>query len=107
MFNILTPNELKEALDEDKELHLLDVREDSELAEAQITCSQFHHIPLGELAERHQELPADKNIAVVCRSGGRSSKACEYLIGKKYKVANVEGGMLAWAKDIDPTLKVK
>lgn len=54
-------------------------------------------VPLGELGDRHTELPRDRRIAVICRSGGRSARAVEALVGAGYDAVNVAGGMRAWA----------
>jgi adenylyltransferase/sulfurtransferase len=66
-------------------------------------------IPLDELEDRTAHLPADRDrpIAVYCRSGGRSAKACRILTGLGYTdVLNVKGGVLAWQREIDPSLGV-
>ena len=55
------------------------------------------HIPLCELASRLDEPPeTDDTVAIVCRSGGRSSRAVAWLTQQGFDVANVEGGMRAW-----------
>ena len=51
------------------------------------------------------ELPRDREIVVTCRSGGRSAKAAAALAELGFdKLYNLEGGILAWAKEIDPSL---
>lgn len=70
------------------------------------------HIPLGELPSRIGELPeTDDAVAIVCRSGGRSARAVQWLAQQGYDVVNVEGGMLEWqragkqlASGTDPTI---
>jgi rhodanese-related sulfurtransferase len=70
------------------------------------------HIPLGELPSRIGELPeTDDAVAIVCRSGGRSARAVQWLAQQGYDVVNVEGGMLEWhrtgkqlAGDGNPTI---
>ena len=42
------------------------------------------------------ELDRNNETVVVCRSGGRSGRACEYLTAMGYKVINMSGGMLEW-----------
>jgi rhodanese-related sulfurtransferase len=54
------------------------------------------HIPLDQLSARHTELPSDRRIVVICRSGGRSAKATEALVGAGYDAVNLAGGMKAW-----------
>jgi rhodanese-related sulfurtransferase len=77
------------------ELFVLDVREDDEWGAGHIPGA--HHIPLGQLCERSSELPAEKPLVAVCRSGARSAKATEHLRGLGFDVENLEGGTTAWA----------
>ena len=78
---------------------VLDVREPDEWASGHIPGAK--HIPLGELETRHGELDKKSETVVVCRSGGRSSVACEFLSGMGYNVINMPGGMTAWQGDIE------
>ncbi|MFC1548183.1 rhodanese-like domain-containing protein [Candidatus Neomarinimicrobiota bacterium] len=57
-------------------------------------------IPVRELEERMQELSEYQNqkIYVICRSGGRSSRATRMLLETGHNATNVEGGMEAWSK---------
>jgi rhodanese-related sulfurtransferase len=55
------------------------------------------HIPLGELAGRLGELPADAPVYAVCRGGGRSSRATAFLNANGWDAVNVGGGMAGWA----------
>ncbi len=73
---------------------LLDVREDEEWSAGH--ASDAVHIPMGSLADRVAEIPADRTVVCICRVGGRSGAAAAALIGAGYDVRNVEGGMLAW-----------
>ena len=74
---------------------LLDVRNDDERAAGFAPDSLF--IPLPELEQRADELDAQSEYVVVCRLGGRSEKAAEFLAAKGYTVSNLDGGMTAWA----------
>jgi hydroxyacylglutathione hydrolase len=78
-----------------KDVALIDVRHDSEWSEGHIPHAI--HIPLGQLAQRINEVPADKPIVVQCQGGGRSSIAASLLqnLGRK-NVANLVGGYKAW-----------
>lgn len=87
-------NDLFEKYQAKEELNILDVRRDDEVAEGKIKNAQ--HIILDELSERLNELDKDKTYHIVCRSGGRSGKAGEFLAEKGYDVINIDGGMLAW-----------
>lgn len=82
---------------------VLDVREPWELEVARLTGTL--DIPMNEVPGRLGELPKDRDIVVMCRSGGRSSKVADYLHRTGYRAANLTGGILAWARDVDPTLK--
>ena len=80
---------------------LLDVREAGELAEGRIAGST--HIPLGQLPARALELDRSRPVITVCRSGGRSSRAAQFLAGQGYDVANLDGGMTRWLAEGRPT----
>ena len=89
---IVTPIKLKAELDAGKSLFLLDVREDHELEVSKI--EGVVHIPLGELEARFSEVPSGADVVVVCRSGMRSDRAAEFLIGHGYgSVRNLATGM--------------
>ena len=78
---------------------LVDVREDDEWAAGH--APNAIHIPLGELPSRLGELPeTDDTVAIVCRMGGRSARAVQWLVHQGYDVANVEGGMLEWQRAV-------
>lgn len=74
---------------------LLDVREQAEWKAGH--APKAHHIPLGQLARRVRELPEGRQIVTVCRSGARSARAARLLAGQGRTVANLAGGMNAWA----------
>lgn len=73
---------------------LLDVREQDEwnLGHA----PHASHIPLGDLPSRLTELPEQRPLHVICRSGGRSGRAVAFLRANGVDAVNVSGGMLAW-----------
>ena len=73
---------------------LLDVREDYEFNAGHVPGAAW--IPLGELPNRLNELPKDKTIIAVCRSGNRSGQATELLRQQGFDAHNMQGGMLAW-----------
>ena len=78
-----------------KALFLLDVRQPEEYKQGHIAGSKL--IPLGELGNRLKEIPQDKEILCICRSGSRSSMAASQLAQAGYKVINLSGGMMAWS----------
>lgn len=74
---------------------VLDVREPDEWAAGHAPGAV--HIPLGEVPARLDELPeTDEPLPVVCRSGGRSQRAVQWLVQQGFEVVNVDGGMRAW-----------
>lgn len=96
-FATITPAELKQRLANGESLTMVDVREDEEVAHGMIPGAI--HIPLGQLAERSAEIPDASEVIMICRSGGRSGKACEYLRSVGIEgVTNMTGGMLEWVK---------
>jgi len=74
---------------------LLDVREPMELAVENVP--EALNIPLGQLRERLGELPRDREIHVICRSGQRAYYATRILLQNGFKAKNVSGGMLSLA----------
>jgi rhodanese-related sulfurtransferase len=90
----ISPKDVEKLLEENKDLSLIDVREHDEVAQGKIP--EAKHIPLGEIPERLKDIPKDKEHIMICRSGGRSGKACDFLHEQGYKVKNMTGGMLEW-----------
>jgi NADPH-dependent 2,4-dienoyl-CoA reductase/sulfur reductase-like enzyme/rhodanese-related sulfurtransferase len=74
---------------------LLDVREKIELAVEHVP--EAVNIPLGELRSRLDELPRDREILVVCRSGQRAYTATRCLLQNGFDASVVSGGMLSHA----------
>jgi glyoxylase-like metal-dependent hydrolase (beta-lactamase superfamily II) len=87
--------ELAGRLGTDREPFVLDVRDPGEVSEWKI--AEAVNIPLGELPQRFGELPRDREIVAVCASGNRSTRAAEFLAQQGLRVANLQGGMAAWA----------
>lgn len=74
---------------------LVDVRNRDEFAAARIPGSVL--VPLPFLAGRIADLPADRPVLLVCRSGNRSATAAAMLLRQGYEeVASVAGGIVAW-----------
>ncbi len=73
----------------------IDVREPDEVAEG--TLPGTVNIPLGALPSRIGDLDAGRRTVVLCRSGGRSTQACQFLVARGFgDVINLDGGMLAY-----------
>lgn len=76
---------------------LLDVRELDEWEAGHAPGAV--HIPLAELPARYGELDAEARVLVICHSGARSAQATRWLTeAAGYDAANVDGGMVAWAR---------
>jgi len=97
----IDPAGLKAKMDARESFCLLDVREPWEVALASIPGSVA--IPMHEIPARLEELDAASEIIVMCKAGGRSQRAAEYLLARGYhKVSNLHGGIDAWSREIDP-----
>ncbi|ASK61901.1 rhodanese [Virgibacillus phasianinus] len=94
----ITAKELALKLKNETNISVIDVREDEEVAQGIIPNAK--HIPLGQLPDRLDEIDKHQAHYMVCRSGGRSGKACSFLSGKGYDVTNMAGGMLAFEDDV-------
>ena len=96
--------ELQRKLQTGGELVVLDVREPFEFEIASIEGSRL--IPLGQLGERVDELQRDRETVVLCKSGVRSAHAVELLQRSGFgKAFNLDGGIDAWADQVDPTMQ--
>lgn len=83
---------------------LVDVREKDEVAELAYAVPNIINIPLSEFEERFNEIPKDKQVVMVCRSGGRSLRAAGFLVNHGYaNVVNMQHGMIRWAEKGFPT----
>ncbi|MGE0785361.1 MAG: MBL fold metallo-hydrolase [Sandaracinaceae bacterium] len=80
------------------DVRILDVRRPEELVDPEIgALEDALTIPLGELADRVAEVPDDRPVVAICRSGRRSAQATEILRrAGRTRIANVSGGMLRW-----------
>ena len=106
----MTPLEIdvqsvKQMLDSGEKFTLLDCREPSEIATAQIAGTL--HIPMRDIPARIAELEAQKagRLVVHCHHGGRSLRVTQYLRQQGFDQAqNMAGGIDAWSQEIDPTI---
>ena len=74
---------------------LLDVRELDEYDAGHAPESALH--PLGTIPSAWTNLPTDRTILVICRVGGRSAQATQFLCEQGLDAVNLEGGMQAWS----------
>jgi len=90
----VTPQEVEKLINDGKNVSLIDVREDEEVEEGMIP--EAKHIRLGTLPERLDEINKEEEHIMICRSGRRSERACEYMQEAGYEVRNMVGGMMKW-----------
>ncbi|MDR4926873.1 rhodanese-like domain-containing protein [Peribacillus simplex] len=90
----ILPNEVSPLLKGNSPVHIIDVREVEEVKAGKIPNAL--NIPLGLVEFRMQDLDKSKEYIMVCRSGGRSSRAEQILENHGYKVLNMVGGMKGW-----------
>jgi adenylyltransferase/sulfurtransferase len=101
------PDVVAAQLASDQPPYLLDVREPWEWAVSNLSDRGARLIPLGELEERLGEIPGDRPVVVYCRTGQRSFDAATLMREAGWAdVSNLRGGMIAWARDIEPGLPV-
>ncbi len=99
----MTVRELKQRIDAGEDVQLIDVREPYEYQIAQIGGKL---IPQNDVPQRLHEIDREREVVVHCRSGARSQRIAEFLKQAGYpSVANVAGGILAWADEIDPSVQ--
>ena len=99
----MSAHELKRKMDAREAFKLIDVREPFEYEIARIDGAKL--IPLGEIAERADELQREQMIVVHCHSGQRSAQAVRLLQQRGFtNVYNLEGGIDAWSDQIDPSV---
>jgi rhodanese-related sulfurtransferase len=79
------------------------VRNDWELNVAPVP--DVKHIPMAEIAQRLGELDPERETVVICRSGARSLRVAQFLEQQGFRsVANLSGGVLAWSREVDPSI---
>ncbi|MBS4211104.1 MULTISPECIES: rhodanese-like domain-containing protein [Neobacillus] len=95
----MNAKEVENLLNEGKKLNIIDVREVDEVKTGKIPGAI--NMPLGLVEFRMHELDKTKEYIMVCRSGGRSGRACQFLKSYGFNVINMAGGMLAWEGKIE------
>ena len=79
---------------QNEQLSLVDVREVEEFEALHLEGA--HNLPLSQLADIYDQLDKDLLHYVICKSGIRSARACQFLVEQGYEVINVQGGMTAF-----------
>ncbi len=95
----ISVQELKQRMDANEKLYIMDVREKNEYEEFNIGAKL---LPLGDISDCLDELEdlKEQELIIHCRSGARSARAQEYLESVGFtNVRNLVGGMLAWQKE--------
>ncbi|MDE1953485.1 MAG: sulfurtransferase [Betaproteobacteria bacterium] len=111
MIQQMTVSELSTLLDAQPEQlanwQVIDVREPWELERASIRHPKFQHthIPMAAVPLRQHDVDKSKNVLVMCRTGGRSTQVAHFLLQNGFdKVFNLQGGITAWSREIDPSV---
>lgn len=102
---IMQVKELAKALNAREDFVLLDVRMPGEWQICHLPQAKL--LPLGELPQRVAELAElkDKKVVIMCKMGGRSMRACEYLRDQGFKnLFNLAGGITKWADEVEPAM---
>lgn len=85
---------------------LIDVRTAEEVTHRAFDVANLTHLPYADLKQHFQDLPTDKPIIFVCKTGKRSQRAAAYLAFKGHPdVSNLVGGIVAWEKAGFPVIK--
>lgn len=104
MVKEVSPQELQSLLSSGQEYTLLDVRQPWEFKICHLANSI--NIPLGDLPKASIQLPDDKELVTICHHGLRSKQAAILLEQCGYQnVISLQGGVDAWARDINPTME--
>lgn len=87
---------------------VLDVREPFELEIAHLP--EVAHVPLDQVfaddGRRVAELANGREVLVLCRSGGRSDQAAQFLQDRGLNASNISGGILAWSAQVDSSVPI-
>jgi len=100
----ISVQELKEKMDNNEDFQLIDVREEFEY---EVSNLGGVLIPLGGILIEADKISKDKPVIMQCRSGKRSAAAIMQLEQLGYNnLYNLQGGILAWQSEIDPSISV-
>jgi adenylyltransferase/sulfurtransferase len=100
----IAPHDLKARIDRNDRPVLVDVREDWETKLCRLENAV--HIPIEELELRAEELNPADDIVVYCHHGVRSAAGADYLRRLGFtRVRNLSGGLDAWARSVEPTMR--
>lgn len=95
----ITAKDVETKFEKNETLHIIDVREVDEVATGKIPGAI--HIRLGLLEFKLPDLDKNNEYIMVCRSGGRSGQATQFLESQGFQAVNMIGGMMAWEGEIE------
>jgi rhodanese-related sulfurtransferase len=99
----ITPRDLHARLQQGDRPLLLDVREPWEFSICRIEGSEL--IPMSQVVRRMAELDKRRKTVVICHHGIRSQQVALYLDHQGFShIVNLQGGVAAWARDVDPAM---
>jgi adenylyltransferase/sulfurtransferase len=100
----ISATRLKQRLDQGDDIRLIDVRESWEWDLANLEAFGARLIPMATVPEHVEDLDPNDEVVVYCRSGARCMRVLQYLHTRGFeKVRNLQGGLLAWSNEVDPT----
>ncbi len=102
----ITPTELSQKIAGGADVVLIDVREPHEWSAGHLEGAT--HIPMNQVPQRLAEIPQERDVVMICRSGGRSAHVQEHLLQNAgyTRVKNLVGGMQRWAREVDGSIRV-
>ncbi len=100
----ITVQELKTKLDNGEDIQLIDVRENNE---REFTNIGGDHIVMSSIVENINKINKENEVVIYCRSGSRSGQVVNFLETNHgfQNLINLKGGILAWADEIDNSIK--
>jgi len=106
VLNRISAKELKQKIDAKESLFLLDIREDYE---REISSIPSTHVPMGDVPAKASEFPKEEEVIVICRSGRRAEPVAHLLQNDLHfpKVTILDGGLLAWKDQVDPSIDIE
>jgi rhodanese-related sulfurtransferase len=105
MVQEITPKALKARLDAGEIIPIIDIRESWELQQSRL--DEAIHIPMNDIPDSLDQIPTDKPVVIMCHLGQRSAMVVDWMIGQGYdNLYSLEGGIDAWADEVDPSVIV-
>ncbi|MDQ1772631.1 hypothetical protein GQR60_19665 [Labilibaculum sp. A4] len=99
-----TPLELAQEMEKRQDLLMLDVREHTEIQICHLKDAM--HVPMGQIPNKLEDLPKNKDLVVFCHMGVRSKQVMNYLRKNGFsRVFNLKGGIDRWSVEVDPKVQ--